>query len=350
MKVVFDLSVTSAEPPVPWDAAWVSPVSGTAPGLVLDYVADVFGTDRYQGSLGSTLAFSRGSAATRTDAVGALDTVAVDVARIDHDPVTFAPQGLLLEAARTNLITDSDTPAGQTNTVAAVEHILSFYGTGTVTLSGVHAGSLVGSASYPTRSTLVFTPSAGSLTLVFSGDVVAPQLEQGSIASSYVPSGSSATQRDNDVADVTLGSWFSASEGTLVFSGSLDHAASNDRIVEIDGGAASTRLSILWNTVLDKPQFQVWDGGVLQVAIAPPGNAISMGEHFRVAIAYAANDFVISLNGSAMASDTSGTMPSGLTTLRFGRSSGGAQGLMVAEALSYYPARLSDAEVQSLST
>jgi len=195
----------------------------------------------------------------------------------------------------------------------------------------------------------VFTPIAGDLNINFSGDISSPQIEQGPVATSYIPTGTTGAQRDNDIASVSLGSWFSPDEGTLVFGGSLEYALANDRIIEIDMGAASTRLSLLWNTVLGKPQFQVWEGGALQAAIAPPGNSIDMGDHFRVAIAYSENDFVVSLNGGGVAIDTSGIMPTGLTTLRLGRSVGGAQGQMTAESLIYFPTRLSNSEVQALS-
>ena len=55
------------------------------------------------------------------------------------------------------------------------------------------------------------------------------------------------------------------------------------------------------------------------------------------------------MNGGAVATDTVGTMPTGLATLRIGRSVWGAQGLMIAEGVTHYPARLSDAEVSALS-
>jgi len=87
----------------------------------------------------------------------------------------------------------------------------------------------------------------------------------------------------------------------------------------------------------------------LQAAIAPVGNSINLGDPFRIAIAYKANDFAVSLNGGAIASDTSGVLATGLTTLRLGRSVWGAQGQMIAERVVYYPSRLSDTELQTLS-
>jgi hypothetical protein len=52
--------------------------------------------------------FTRSSVATVTDSLGVIRTVASDVPRFDHDPVTGESLGLLMEESRTNLITYSD--------------------------------------------------------------------------------------------------------------------------------------------------------------------------------------------------------------------------------------------------
>lgn len=355
MKITTDLSITSAPhrpfgPSTPWYAPWNSPITGTAPALVLDFAADAYGTGGASGTLTSTVALTRATDATRIGSTGQIETLGPNTARIDYDPATNARQGLLLESARTNLFVQSGTPAGQTIAVAAVPHVLSFYGTGTITLSGAHTAGVTGTGAFPVRTTFAFTPTAGDLTLAITGSVSSVQLEEGDTASSYIPTGAGATQRGEDVATVPLGSWFNASQGTLVFSGSMAGAQANDRIIEIDSGASSTRLSVLWNSVLSKPQFQVWEAGALQAAVAPGSTAIGFGVPFRVAVAYALNDFAVSLNGSAVSQDNSGILPSGLTTLRLGRSIWGAQGLMLAESVVYYPTRLGDAELVSLST
>ncbi len=354
MKLTCDFSVTSAPhrpngSAAPWYAPWNSPVSNSTPGLVLDFAAGAYGAGGASGTLASTVALTRSTDGTRIGPTGALEVIGPNLARVDHDPVTLARLGIVLEAARTNLFLQSATPVTQTVTVAAVPHVISFYGTGTITLSGAHTATVVGSGAYPVRTALTFTPTAGDLVLTITGIITSPQLEEGDTASSYIPTTSGPAARGEDVATVPLGSWFNPAEGTLVFSGALDGAAANDRLIEIDSGSTATRFSILWNTTLGKPQFQVWEAGALQAAVAPTGNAIGFGTPFRAAISYGANDFVISLNGSDVVADTSGILPTGLTTLRLGRSIWGAQGLMLGESVVYYPARLSDPEVKALS-
>jgi hypothetical protein len=354
MKVSCDFSVTSApcrpmQEAAPWGASWASPVSGTAAGLVLDFAAGAYGAGAVAGSLPDIMSFSRASAASVIDAAGQLVGAPADTARLAHDPASQARLGLLLERAANNLFADSAVPATQTVSVTATPHVLSFYGTGSVTLSGAYVSTVTGSGAYPSRMEVGFTPGAGNLTLTLSGQVQAPQLETGETATSFIPTGSPPGIRTDDNATVSLGPWFDTNAGTLVFSGYVLGANANDRIIEIDNGSAATRLSLLWNTVLGKPQLQVWNGGALQAAIAPPGNAVPLGTEFRVALACANDAFAISLNGGGVANDLSGTVPSDLTTLRLGRASGGAQGAIIAESLIYYPQRLSNAELQALS-
>ena len=71
---------------------------------------------------------------------------------------------------RRNLLTSTATLATQSKTVTAVSHTLYIKGTGSVTLSGAATGTLSGTGASD-RVSLVFTPTAGSLTLTVSGTV-----------------------------------------------------------------------------------------------------------------------------------------------------------------------------------
>jgi hypothetical protein len=110
---------------------------------------------------------------------GTVDNVSVQSIAGNHayTPSTATASRPVL-SARKNLLVNTETLATQTRSVRAVEHILSFYGTGTVTLSGVStAGPLVGTGAND-RVYLAFTPTAGNLTLTVSGTVTKAQLEE----------------------------------------------------------------------------------------------------------------------------------------------------------------------------
>jgi hypothetical protein len=77
-----------------------------ADGLSLDlqFAADKTLTARK----GPTPVFTRGSTGTFVGSDGLIQSAAINAARFDHDPVTFACKGLLIEESRTNLIVRSD--------------------------------------------------------------------------------------------------------------------------------------------------------------------------------------------------------------------------------------------------
>ena len=54
--------------------------------------------------------FTRASIATVVNSQGLIEEVPADTPRFDHDPITLAPKGLLLEESRTNLLLQSSNP------------------------------------------------------------------------------------------------------------------------------------------------------------------------------------------------------------------------------------------------
>ena len=87
-------------------------------------------------AIDSRITFTRASSATFTGSNGLLQTAAVDAPRLTYNPTTLAAEGLLVEEQRTNLLLNTSVLVTQVVTVTAVTHTLSFYGAGTVVLSG----------------------------------------------------------------------------------------------------------------------------------------------------------------------------------------------------------------------
>lgn len=140
------------------------------------------------------LTVSRNTSATRIDENGNIVDVSANVARIDYS--TGQP-AILVEPQRTNLVYPSDIATTQVRAVTAQVYTLSFYGTGTVTLSGAFSGSLVGTGTN-NRVSLTFTPTAGNLTLTVSGSVTNWQLEAGSNATSLIKTITGSVTRNAD--------------------------------------------------------------------------------------------------------------------------------------------------------
>lgn len=100
--------------------------------------------------------------------------------------LTWAPHNLLLNSA---------TLATQTVTVTVgATNILSFFGTGSITLSGAATGTLSGTGA-TNRVSLIVTPTTTSLTLTVSGSVTQAQLERVTYQTqprAYIPTTSAA--------------------------------------------------------------------------------------------------------------------------------------------------------------
>jgi hypothetical protein len=175
-----------------------------------------------------------------------------------------------------------------------------------------------------------------------------PQLEQGAFATSVIPTTTTALTRAADVASVnTLSPWYNATEGTLYAESQLTR----------QNATAGLNTFYIWDTGTSEIKTfyrasgatgaAVISSGSLQADLTPtaviPANTIT-----KLALAYAANDFAASGNGGAAVTDTAGTVPSGLSQVILGGPSGILNGYL--RRITYYPRRLSNAELQTLTT
>jgi hypothetical protein len=301
--------------------------------------------------LDSRVTFTRASTGTYFDSAGVLQTAAINTPRFDYNPSTLAAQGLLIEEARTNLVLNSATLATQSVTVTAVAHTLSFYGTGTVVLSGAFVGTLVGSGAFPTRSTLTFTPTAGTLTLTVTGSVTQAQLETGAFATSYIPTTSAAATRAADLAAInTLSPWYNATEGTLFaqFKAVGATLATQQGIWGLDDGTTNNVIYGARAATTNRFRYNSRSGGVVDVDGQITTPVITDGAVAKTVVAIATNNYNFALDGSAGTADTSAVVPT-VNRLTLGNYifSGSINGYL--QRITYYPRRLTNAELRTLT-
>jgi hypothetical protein len=186
--------------------------------------------------------------------------------------------------------------------------------------------------------------------------IAAPQLEQGAFATSYIPTTSAAATRAADSAVVTpISSFYNASEGTLF-------AEATPKTESLNNGVQRVLLTANDNTDLN--QITIGQGGsgnldklVFVSFINAGGGTAEMfggsgiaGSTQKAAGAYKASDFAFSVNGGAVDTEASGSPASGITHLFIGRRP--ADGVVSGHIrkIAYFPKRLSNALLQSLTT
>jgi hypothetical protein len=286
--------------------------------------------------------------ATRVNSSGVIEVVAANLPRFDYDPTTLTTKGLLSELTKTNLflnsLVDGTNLSTQSVTLAASAYTLSFYGSGSITISGGHSATVNGIGDYPNRKTYAFTPTAGSSTFTVSGDVKFAQIELGSV-SSFIPTASSSSTRNTDRISMTssnFSSWYNQSEGAFAAEYIPPTIATTLGVLSVNDGTTNNRIDARSNGI----SF-VTSGGATQAGMVATGavaNAIN-----RCVVGYKLNSFAFAINGNAPATDTSGSIPtvSRLVIGAVDNFSPSLNGHM--RKLRYWPLRITNAEVQAFS-
>jgi len=182
--------------------------------------------------------------------------------------------------------------------------------------------------------------------------IAAPQLEQGAFATSYIPTTTAAVTRSADSAVVTpISLFYNQAEGTLFAEASRTHVAKavEFAIFNNEDDAPVANFIALQSGVAspEVQRFQVSGAAVLNYANGAANTV------YRMAGAYAANDFIGAQNGTLTSADTSGTVPTvnrlsiGMGSTTAVASYNGAQSHI--RRIAYWPKRLSNALLQSLT-
>jgi hypothetical protein len=290
------------------------------------------------------ITFTRASNATFVDSNGLIQTATTDVPRFDHNPATGESLGLLIEEERVNLLLNSETLATQTVTVTAAARTLSFYGTGSVVLSGAHSATVNGTGAYPTRTTLTFTPTAGSLTLTVTGTVQYANLEAGAFATSWIPTTGTTATRSADVASITgsnFSSWYRQDEGTVFIENRRDRTTGFPSRLEISDGTPDNRISSFYDAAVNSNTFRLTSSGVVQAQFFYGGDPL--GQYTKNAFALKLDDVVVVQNAGIRGSDDSTVIPT-VNQIRLGA---GMTGYF--KRLTYWPQRLGNSTLQAIT-
>jgi len=327
-----------------------------------------------QKTLDPRVTFTRASTGTYVGSDGLLQSAVTNEARFDHNPTTGESLGLLVEEARTNLLLNSATLSTQSVTVAAAANTLSFYGTGTVTLTGVStAGPLVGTGANtgvdylltedsfaliyeddtliyqevanPSRVSLTFTPTVGVLILTVSGSVTNAQLEAGAFPTSYIPTTTATATRAADVASITgtsFSSFYNQTEGTAYWDGSRATTTGFPDRFRFSDNTTANRWFSYWDAASSSSTFEVTTGSISQVQIY--GGAPTLNVPIKAAFGVAANNTSAVYAATIQGTDTSVTVPT-ISQVTIGTALTGT-----IKRLTYWPVRLPNPTLQAITT
>ena len=364
-----------------------------------------FGAGEWATKVGSTLAyndengnfkplpfnFTRATSATRVNKDGLIEVVTNNKPRIDFkDDVNGA---LLLEPERRNLITYSEdfNSWSKSGTVNIETGVLSPAGNNSAsTLSG--GGDLIINATTIVASTHIFSiwvkgnigdsfrfQKSGSFSYaqntitidsfdwkryeisrdfnVATGQIIidnfdeglsfwGAQLEQGSYATSYIPTqGSQVTKVQDTCSQTPPSGIIGQTEGVAYVE--IDWKGNNEESIfsVLHDGTVNNRMDFGYSAVFNSFYFNIRTGGTSQGLMQYASPAI--GKH-KVAISYKNNDFALWVNGVKEAVDNSGSVPI-TTQYNVGNYIGGGREYSIINSKLYNTA-LTDQELQQLTS
>jgi len=205
--------------------------------------------------------------------------------------------------------------------------------------------------------TRVYTATSSS-TVTYTGDgtsglyIWGAQLEAGSSASPYIPTTTAQVTRAADVAVISganFSNFYNQTEGSFVVEYMLANPLATNNI-SVSDGTNNERIDLRLSASGTGVAFLLCsDGGVSQATISS-GVTVVANTTTKLAGGYKLNDMAVSVIGQAAVADTSATMPTP-DRLLFGSADGGLFSLNAhIRSLTYYPVRLTNAQLVTLST
>ena len=180
-------------------------------------------------------------------------------------------------------------------------------------------------------------------------DAWGAQLETGLFATSYLPNVNTAAgvTRNADVASVGVSQFpYSASEGTLVVNADLLTVPSGPNGLAVLSDGTQGNHAALIALSANRMEWYI-RSGANNVADFVTSKTFTANQPFKTAAAYKLNDFAISADGAAPATNTGTPLPVNVSVLDIGSYIGAFRMNGHIRQLTYLPRRLTNAELQS---
>ena len=175
------------------------------------------------------------------------------------------------------------------------------------------------------------------------------QVEQGSYATSYIPTyGATSTRVAESCSQTPPSGVIGQTEGTIFLDITRDSLESyTQRVLTLSNGTTNNVIG-LQLTSANQITFYVENGGSNQVVISK-NNATTENVNVKIGVSYKANDFAMYIDGVQVGVDTSGSVPT-TSVIKYERPSGFLQYVGSVNDFKLYNTRLSNSELQALTT
>ena len=175
------------------------------------------------------------------------------------------------------------------------------------------------------------------------------QLEEGSYATSYIPTSGSTVTRNQDIFTRDgIGSLINSTEGVLFVEMAAFSNDGTNRTIALSDGTGNNLVRLYFSNSSNRIVAQVKVGGSTQVTFDITG--ITVIDFNKVALKYKENDFSIWINGVERGTDTSGTTPTSMNRLALDNGSGSENLFGKVKQLQVYKTALSDTQLAALTS
>jgi hypothetical protein len=175
------------------------------------------------------------------------------------------------------------------------------------------------------------------------------QLEQGSYATSYIPTSGSTVTRNQDIFTRDgIGSLINSTEGVLfVEMAALSNDGTSRQLSLSDGSSVNNKLSIIYTSTTNQIQAFIRASGSISFNVT--FSLTDATTFSKIAIKWKLNDFALWVDGVEVASDTLGAAPVGLSELSFDDADGTSKFFAKVKQLQVYDTALTDEQLLQLT-
>jgi hypothetical protein len=240
-------------------------------------------------------------------------------------------------------------------------------GTQVVATTGIFSITSVGNGWY--RCTATFTATANNQfariysatadnVLTYTGDgfsgiyIWGAQLEAGAFPTSYIPTVASQVTRSVDAATMTgtnFSSWYRQDEGTMFAQGTAALLPATPFTVFDIASSATNRAGMFLNQTGTVFGFSARNNDFVNTLAVT--SAVRSTTSYSAAFAFRVNDAALSVGGAAAITDTAGLLADSVTFMNIGaRSDTGSRYNGHIRTIRYYPARLTNAQLQAITS